>query len=98
MNDDGEKKSSRPCIASGQAVIERVMVKSANAYFIAVRSAGGLISITRAPFAALRAKHRLLCPLAISEIINFSFVMMLLEVPIGQKNESFITFNRIEVS
>lgn len=98
MNDDGKKKSSRSYTVSGQAVIEGFMVKSANAYFIAVRNAGGLISITRAPFAALRARHRLLCPSAISEITNFSFVMMLLEVLIGPKNESFITFNRIEVS
>jgi len=71
MNDGDKKKTSRLGTVGGQAVIEGVMMKSADTYSIAIRNADGLISVIRAPFEALGERHQILRLPIVRGMVNF---------------------------
>lgn len=55
----------------GQAVIEGIMMKSADCYSIAIRDANGIISVIKAPFMALGERYKPLSLPFLRGIVNF---------------------------
>lgn len=71
MSREKMQRNSRLGTVGGQAVIEGVMMKSADRYSVAVRNAEGKISTTKAPFVALEKKYKPFSYPVIRGIVNF---------------------------
>lgn len=65
------KKNNRLGTVGGQAVIEGIMMKSADCYSVAVRDANGVISVIKAPFIALGEKYKPLSFPIVRGVVNF---------------------------
>lgn len=65
------QKNPRLGTVGGQAVIEGIMMKSADCYSIAVRDASGTVSVIKAPFIAFGNRYKPLSLPIIRGIVNF---------------------------